>query len=127
MIILKLHNPSIIINVRCQIPLNPDKSNLNIEPLRSKKMEINSLNGTIVRMEKEKGFLLLEVTLLTLWRDGAIALDSQDRYRIVYSIQNNEFTVWAVEVGHRKNGSSNRKHKKPVSRYPRRIAGGTLP
>jgi mRNA interferase RelE/StbE len=26
----------------------------------------------------------------------------QGRYRIVYSIQDDELTVWAVEVGHRK-------------------------
>jgi mRNA interferase RelE/StbE len=26
----------------------------------------------------------------------------QGRYRIVYSIQNNELTVWIVKVGHRK-------------------------
>jgi mRNA interferase RelE/StbE len=25
------------------------------------------------------------------------------RYRIIYSIQDNEFTVWIVKVGHRKN------------------------
>ena len=27
----------------------------------------------------------------------------QGRYRIVYSIQDNELTVWVVKVGHRKN------------------------
>jgi mRNA interferase RelE/StbE len=26
----------------------------------------------------------------------------QGHYRIVYSIQNNEFTVWVVKIGHRK-------------------------
>lgn len=26
----------------------------------------------------------------------------QGRYRIVYSIQNNELTVWVIKVGHRK-------------------------
>jgi mRNA interferase RelE/StbE len=27
----------------------------------------------------------------------------QGRYRIVYSIQDNELTIWVVKVGHRKN------------------------
>jgi mRNA interferase RelE/StbE len=27
----------------------------------------------------------------------------QGRYRIIYSIQNDELTVWIVKVGHRKN------------------------
>lgn len=27
----------------------------------------------------------------------------QGQYRIVYSVQNKEFTVWIVKVGHRKN------------------------
>lgn len=26
----------------------------------------------------------------------------QEKYRIVYSIQDNEFTVWVIKVGHRK-------------------------
>ena len=26
----------------------------------------------------------------------------QGRYRIVYSIQNDEFTIWVVKIGHRK-------------------------
>ena len=27
----------------------------------------------------------------------------QGRYRIVYSIQDNELTVWVIKIGHRKN------------------------
>ena len=43
------------------------------------------------------------------WPQGCEKLTGQDRYRlrqgnyrIVYSIQDNELTIWVVKVGHRK-------------------------
>ncbi len=66
-----------------------------------RKVPKNNLKKTLARIKKLKdnprpvGCEKLSVQELYRVRQG--------KYRIVYSIQDNELTVWIIKVGHRKN------------------------